>query len=143
MTGYGEWVTGKEKRDEVNRADFPKSTSRATKNPPRADVARGGSVVKIRQHLLSHFWYYHRLRKLNYRVRDGNGCDLSDMATGKKRRSGISRATLESVVVLSGIQAGDTRGERGLPPGRLAVIRFRGNRERWINVAKRSSVSTG
>ena len=48
---------------------------------------------KIRQHLLSHFWHYHRLGKLNYRVRDGNGCGLSDMVTGKKRaaREGAAR----------------------------------------------------
>lgn len=45
----------------------------------------GGSFDLIRQHLLSHFWYYHRLRKLNYRVRNGNGCGLSDMVTGKER----------------------------------------------------------
>ena len=28
--------------------------------------------------------HYHRLGKLNGRVRDGNGCFLSDMVTGKK-----------------------------------------------------------
>ena len=38
---------------------------------------------EIRRYLLSHFWHYHRLRKLNYRVRNGNGCGLSDMVTGK------------------------------------------------------------
>ena len=53
----------------------------------------GGSFDLIRQHLLSHFWYYHRLRKLNYRVRNGNGCGLSNMVTGKERiaREGASR----------------------------------------------------
>jgi hypothetical protein len=39
-------------------------------------------VVKIRRYLLSRLWHYHRLWKLNYRVRDGNGCDLPDMFTG-------------------------------------------------------------
>ncbi len=27
--------------------------------------------------------HYHRLGKLNYRVRDGNGCDLYDMVAGR------------------------------------------------------------
>ena len=45
----------------------------------------GGSMDEIRRHLLSHFGYYHRLGKLNYRVRDGNGCGLSDKVTGKRR----------------------------------------------------------
>ena len=53
---------------------------------PRA--CHGGK--QIRRYLLSHFWHYHRLGKLNYCVRDGNRCDLSDMVAGKKRagRSG-------------------------------------------------------
>ena len=49
-----------------------------------------GGVEKIRQHLLSHLQYYHRLRKLNYRVRDGNGCGLSDMVAGKGRGGRVS-----------------------------------------------------
>ena len=27
--------------------------------------------------------HYHRLKELNYRVRDGNGCFLFNMVTGK------------------------------------------------------------
>lgn len=42
----------------------------------------GVGVIKIRRYLLSRFWHYHRLWKLNYRVRYGNGCDLPDMVTG-------------------------------------------------------------
>jgi hypothetical protein len=52
---------------------------------PEVLEAPGALCELIRQHLLSHFWYYHRLRKLNYRVRNGNGCDLSDMVAGKER----------------------------------------------------------
>ena len=53
-----------------------------TKNP-RGLLTAGVFLDKIRQHLLSHFWYYHRLGKLNDRVRDGNGCGLSEIVTGK------------------------------------------------------------
>ena len=42
-------------------------------------------MYEIRQHLLSRFGHYHRLGKLNYRVRDGNGCGLSEIVTGKKQ----------------------------------------------------------
>ena len=67
---------------------------RGKKESPRSRWGFGGfRVNKIRRHLLSHFWHYHRLGKLNYRVRDGNGCGLSDMVTGKKRaaREGAAR----------------------------------------------------
>ena len=37
----------------------------------------------IRRYLLSHFQDYHRLEKLNCRVRDGNGCFLLDMVAGR------------------------------------------------------------
>ena len=50
---------------------------------PRGLAASGASLDEIRQHLLSHFWYYHRLEELNYRVRDGNGCGLFEIVTGK------------------------------------------------------------
>ncbi len=59
---------------------------------PRGSRTLGGFVNEIRRHLLSHFWYYHRLRKLNYRVRNGNGCGLSDMVTGKERAAQLRRA---------------------------------------------------
>src|SRR6056297_1957534 len=36
--------------------------------------------------------HYHRLRKLNFCVRDGNRCDLSDMVAGKTT-GGIFRPT--------------------------------------------------
>ena len=47
-----------------------------------------GRSKKIRRYLLSRLWHYHRLWKLNYRVRDGNGCDLPDMVTGYFRSPG-------------------------------------------------------
>ena len=52
-----------------------------------ADCPHGLAAVRavlerFRRYLLSHLWHYHRLWKLNYRVRDGNGCDLPDMFTG-------------------------------------------------------------
>ena len=39
-------------------------------------------IIKNRRYLLSQLFYYHRLRKLNYCIRDGNRCDLSDIFTG-------------------------------------------------------------
>ena len=41
----------------------------------------------MRRHLLSHLQYYHRLKALNYCVRDGNRCDHFDMFAGKAHRS--------------------------------------------------------
>ena len=73
------------------------------KKPRLGCDAQAGFCEKIRQHLLSHFWYYHRLRKLNYRVRNGNGCDLSDMVTGKNRRRALSAAA-DSIAVQVGIR---------------------------------------
>ena len=52
---------------------------------PHSTQPCGPQQIKFRRYLLSHFWHYHRLWKLNYRVRDGNGCDLPDMVTGKYR----------------------------------------------------------
>ena len=33
--------------------------------------------------LLSRFWHYHRFRRLNGRVRNGNGCGPPGVVTGK------------------------------------------------------------
>jgi hypothetical protein len=49
---------------------------------PHGFLAMRASLIKFRRYLLSRLWHYHRLWKLNYRVRDGNGCDLPDMFTG-------------------------------------------------------------
>ncbi len=43
----------------------------------------GTHLYKKPGYLLSHLWYYHRLEKLNYRVRYGDGCDLFDMVPEK------------------------------------------------------------
>ena len=42
-----------------------------------------GLNVKNRQYLLSRLQHYHRLKVLNYCVRDGNRCDHFDIVTGK------------------------------------------------------------
>ena len=55
-----------------------------TPQPARLLTVRAGRR-KFRRYLLSRLWHYHRLWKLNCRVRDGNGCDLPDMVTGKDR----------------------------------------------------------
>ena len=39
----------------------PKPGQRAKKTPATVIKTIAGVGVKIRQHLLSHFWYYHRL----------------------------------------------------------------------------------
>ncbi len=54
-------------------------------------------MEQIRQRLLSHFQYYHRLWKLNYRVRDENGCGLPDIVAGKGRAAHISAPTAQVV----------------------------------------------
>ena len=38
--------------------------------------------TKTRRYLLSQFFYYHRLRKLNFCIRNGNRWVLSDIVTG-------------------------------------------------------------
>lgn len=48
-------------------------------------MPEGFWVIQCRQHLLSRLLHYHRPRKLNDRVRDGNGCGLPGMVTGKER----------------------------------------------------------
>jgi hypothetical protein len=60
------------------RKDTVGRQRRAQKNPS----PNGEGFLKNRRYLLSHFWYYHRLEKLNGRVRYGNACGLSDMVTG-------------------------------------------------------------
>ncbi len=62
----------------------PQALAGPIKKASRELDSREASCVKIRQHLLSHLRYYHRLRELNYRVRNGNGCGLSNMVTGKE-----------------------------------------------------------
>ncbi len=66
--------------------------------PARLLAVRGGRR-KFRRYLLSRFWHYHRLWKLNYRVRDGNGCDLPDMVTGKFPYVPLSRHEYGVVVI--------------------------------------------
>src|SRR5688572_7251708 len=68
------------------------------KKAPRGFRLAGLFCVLIRQHLLSRFWHYHRLEKLNYRVRNGNGCGLFNMVTGKESPAGISPPTTRLVV---------------------------------------------
>ncbi len=55
---------------------------------PASPKGQAGFLKITRQHLLSHLQYYHRLWKLNGRVRKGNGCGLPDMVTGKRAAGG-------------------------------------------------------
>src|SRR5436189_2698378 len=62
---------------------------------PLADYsARGLVFKKPRRYLLSRLLHYHRLRKLNYCVRDGNRCGLSDVVTGNDTAAGKDCRTL-------------------------------------------------
>ena len=65
------------------RAKLTAAAGKRNKKALAAFPLQGLSLYETRRYLLSHFWHYHRLGKLNYRVRDGNGCDLSDIVTGK------------------------------------------------------------
>ena len=105
---------------------------RSTKTARTAEAVR--AERKIRRYLLSRFGHYHRLWKLNYRVRDGNGCDLPDMVTGKYRVRRRRAATKKGVVVI-GILLPSFDGQSS-PEGDCF-------RERSIRVVKQSSVSTG
>ena len=99
----------------------PPSPKIAQKNCPHDLAAVRAVLERFRQYLLSHFWHYHRLWKLNYRVRDGNGCDLPDMFTGNtvtppKRRKVVPPLSRRKVVVIgmpraSSSQALDTSGQ--------------------------------
>ena len=55
----------------------------AQKNP-RQFPDEGFECLKNRRYLLSRFWHYHRLKVLNFCVRDGNRCDHFDMFTGRE-----------------------------------------------------------
>ena len=92
---------------------------------PHGWLAVRACVVKFRRYLLSRLWHYHRLWKLNYRVRDGNGCDLPDMFTGNFVRASLGEARMLG------------RGSRHVSEPPLTV------QEHSIRVVKRSSVSTG
>ena len=71
-----------ERRSHYNIRSKSHSTM-AQKKTPRAWLKPTGFVVKSGD-TYSRILDYHRLRKLNYRVRNGNGCDLSNMFTGKE-----------------------------------------------------------
>ena len=64
------------------------------KKPLASFPARGLMFKKPRQYLLSRLLHYHRLRKLNYCVRDGNRCGLSDVVTGNGTAAGKDCRTL-------------------------------------------------
>ena len=104
-------------------------TNRAQKQTgPHGWLAVRACVVKFRRYLLSRLWHYHRLWKLNYRVRDGNGCDLPDMFTGNIESPPSRRMTLcyrsrdnECCVVVV-----------GMSPNRL--WQFRNTRYEWSSV---------
>lgn len=51
---------------------------------PRQMTDEGFGCLKNRRYLLSRFWHYHRLKVLNFCVRDGNRCDHFDMFTGRE-----------------------------------------------------------
>ena len=48
----------------------------------------------IRRYLLSHLQYYHRLKVLNYCVRDGNRCDHFNMFAGRDCSGLFARCNL-------------------------------------------------
>ncbi len=75
-TGYATGVQG--------NSSTPIGDSGCAAKKPRGLRAARGALKKIRQHLLSHFGYYHRPWKLNGRVRNGNGCGLPGMVTGRR-----------------------------------------------------------
>src|SRR5262245_59156518 len=63
------------------------------KTPRSSGWSCEGPLKNPRRYLLSRLLHYHRLGKLNYCVRDGNRCFLSDMVTGKApRRSRLETA---------------------------------------------------
>jgi len=51
-------------------------------------------LYKNRQYLLSRLQHYHRLKVLNYCVRDGNRCDHFDMVTGRTTSGLFTQTTL-------------------------------------------------
>ena len=99
---------------------------------PFAEFTKGALEQEIRRYLLSHFWHYHRLRKLNYRVRDGNGCDLSDLVAG---RSAWDLLRAQHALSWSTCKSGDLTAA-------WSEVET-SDRERWIYVAKHTSISTG
>ena len=135
-TGYGEPEAGV-----LRAATRGKRNACPTKQTgPHGWLAVRACVVKFRRYLLSRLWHYHRLWKLNYRVRDGNGCDLPDMFTGNSEsppsRRGLSRRFCSNSPYRTGGEM-LCRGSRHVSEPPLAV------QEHSIRVVKRSSVSTG
>ena len=52
-------------------------------NTKKAPPGDGWGLITSGNNLLSRSTHYHRLRLLNGRVRNGNGCGQPDMITGK------------------------------------------------------------
>ena len=67
---------------------------RLVKKKPVDVFTRTGFIKMIRRYLLSHLQYYHRLKVLNYCVRDGNRCDHFDMFAGRDRTGLFTRCDL-------------------------------------------------
>ena len=117
----------------------PSGYRQRIKNRPRGgptDAPRGRRI-KFRRYLLSRFWHYHRLWKLNYRVRDGNGCDLPDMVTGNIVSS--PRSGNEIWVVVIGMRSEERAHALLVSPAKAGDS----TRKHLIRVVKHSSVSTG
>ncbi len=55
----------------------------------------------IRRYLLSHLQYYHRLKALNYCVRDGNRCDHFNMFAGRDHTGLFTRCDLILTKIMS------------------------------------------
>src|SRR5437667_107830 len=70
---------------------------------PRSFFRNCEGLLKYpRRYLLSRLLHYHRLRKLNFCVRYGNRCGLSDMVTGKDRDGPVKTRRGKSVVGIDG-----------------------------------------
>jgi hypothetical protein len=99
-TGHPERAGRETIRSRRDRATRWPPRDRPIKNhTPHGVLAVRGGRRKFRRYLLSRFGHYHRLWKLNCRVRDGNGCDLPDMVTGKFPYVPLSRHEYGVVVI--------------------------------------------
>src|SRR5262245_21624361 len=75
----------------------------AQQKTPRSSGWSGeGPLKNPRRYLLSRLLHYHRLGKLNYCVRYGNRCGLSDMVTGKSADRPVKTRRGEFVVGMDG-----------------------------------------
>jgi hypothetical protein len=80
---------------------MPVAISKKCQKKEPVDVFTSTGSYKIRRYLLSRLLHYHRLKLLNFCVRDGNRCDQFDMFAGRDDTGLFARCHLIQRIMFS------------------------------------------